>query len=52
MVHHKKNLPSKLCAICNKPFNWRKKWQRNWDDVKYCSKRCQSKRASLKDGKE
>lgn len=44
MAHHKVNLPSKICVVCNRPFVWRKKWQNNWDDVKYCSKQCQSKR--------
>ncbi|WP_346010173.1 DUF2256 domain-containing protein [Pseudoalteromonas sp. MIP2626] len=29
-----------MCPICNKPFAWRKKWQRDWDNVIYCSKRC------------
>ena len=36
----KKNLPSKICIVCNKPFNWRKKWQRDWKNVLYCSKKC------------
>ncbi|MDG1521568.1 MAG: DUF2256 domain-containing protein, partial [Hellea sp.] len=22
------------------PFSWRKKWERNWEEIKYCSKRC------------
>ncbi|MAI75794.1 MAG: hypothetical protein CBC25_01265 [Pelagibacteraceae bacterium TMED65] len=35
-------LPSKICVVCNKPFLWRKKWQRDWDNVKYCSKKCMS----------
>ncbi|MDC0517703.1 DUF2256 domain-containing protein [Candidatus Pelagibacter sp.] len=34
------NLPSKICAICKRPFVWRKKWKLNWDRVKYCSKKC------------
>ncbi|MFL2887757.1 MAG: hypothetical protein CNC06_00715 [Pelagibacterales bacterium MED-G40] len=34
------NLPTKICAVCNKPFNWRKKWRLNWKKVKYCSKKC------------
>lgn len=33
--------PDKLCATCNKPFSWRKKWERSWEQVKYCSGRCQ-----------
>ncbi|EGI74877.1 MULTISPECIES: DUF2256 domain-containing protein [Pseudoalteromonas] len=40
MAHKKLNLPQKICPICNKPFTWRKKWQRDWDNVIYCSERC------------
>ncbi|MEI8640751.1 DUF2256 domain-containing protein [Pseudoalteromonas sp. Hal099] len=29
-----------MCPVCNKPFAWRKKWQRDWDNVIYCSERC------------
>ncbi|KAA5800939.1 DUF2256 domain-containing protein [Alkalicaulis satelles] len=36
----KSNLPQKTCATCGRPFTWRKKWARVWDEVKYCSKRC------------
>jgi len=36
----KSNLPSKICIVCEKPFNWRKKWAKNWNEVKYCSERC------------
>ncbi|WP_084228066.1 DUF2256 domain-containing protein [Pseudoalteromonas byunsanensis] len=35
-------LPVKVCACCQRPFMWRKKWQRDWENVKYCSKRCAS----------
>lgn len=38
----KSNLPSKTCLNCGLPFVWRKKWERCWDDVKCCSKRCKS----------
>ncbi|WP_408031319.1 DUF2256 domain-containing protein [Tenacibaculum xiamenense] len=46
----KQHLPTKVCPICKKPFLWRKKWEKNWDSVKYCSKRCSgnSKRRTLK----
>ena len=36
----KENLPTKICATCQKPFSWRKKWQHVWGEVKYCSERC------------
>ena len=40
MVHKKLNLAMKICQVCGKSFNWRKKWQRDWDRVKYCSDKC------------
>ncbi|RZL50442.1 MAG: DUF2256 domain-containing protein [Pedobacter sp.] len=40
----KQDLPSKICIICNRPFSWRKKWAKNWDDVKYCSERCRNQK--------
>lgn len=39
-MRKKAELPSKTCAHCLLPFTWRKKWQRDWDQVKYCSERC------------
>jgi len=41
----KSNLPTKTCPVCNRPFTWRKKWERVWDEVKYCSERCRRERA-------
>jgi len=41
MAHKKLNLPEKICLQCERPFKWRKKWERDWENVKYCSKRCQ-----------
>ena len=39
-MHSKANLPHKICVTCGRPFDWRKKWERDWDQVKYCSERC------------
>ena len=36
------NLQTKVCKNCNRPFSWRKKWERAWDEVKFCSKRCKA----------
>ncbi|MDB9751789.1 DUF2256 domain-containing protein [Gammaproteobacteria bacterium] len=36
----KANFPSKLCCSCGRPFVWRKKWEKIWTEVKYCSKKC------------
>ncbi|GGB67616.1 DUF2256 domain-containing protein [Glycocaulis alkaliphilus] len=39
-MRRKGDLPEKICAACRRPFTWRKKWERVWDEVRYCSKRC------------
>ena len=39
----KNNFPEKICIVCGRPFNWRKKWERVWNEVKYCSEKCQKK---------
>ena len=31
---------SKVCAACGRSFEWRRKWARDWDQVRYCSDRC------------
>jgi hypothetical protein len=36
----KSDLPRKICASCGLPFVWRKKWAKDWDQVRYCSARC------------
>ena len=42
----KENLPTKICVVCQRPFTWRKKWERCWDEVTCCSKACNAKRRS------
>jgi len=44
MPHKKPNLPEKTCVVCERPFSWRKKWEKVWDDVKYCSDTCRRNR--------
>ncbi|MEM0942810.1 MAG: DUF2256 domain-containing protein [Pseudomonadota bacterium] len=39
-MRRKGDLPQKTCATCGRPFTWRKKWERVWDEVRYCSERC------------
>jgi hypothetical protein len=38
----KSDLPEKICRHCNRPFAWRKKWERDWDEVTYCSEACKA----------
>lgn len=47
----KSNLPSKVCEVCDRPFEWRKKWADCWDEVKYCSDRCRRRKKQAKDTK-
>jgi len=46
----KAQLPTKQCPICNRPFTWRKKWAKTWDQVVYCSERCRRTRLRVKPG--
>ena len=39
---NKASLPSKPCPACGRPMTWRKKWERTWEQVKYCSDRCRA----------
>lgn len=41
---NKQSLPSKPCSVCGRPMSWRRKWEKNWAEVKYCSDACRRKR--------
>ena len=43
-MRRKGDLPRKICATCARPFAWRRKWARDWDQVRYCSERCKRNR--------
>ncbi|HBW00470.1 MAG TPA: DUF2256 domain-containing protein [Bacteroidetes bacterium] len=45
-MRKKRDLPSKVCATCGRPFTWRKKWEKVWDEVRYCSERCRRNRST------
>ncbi|MEO0064185.1 MAG: hypothetical protein RLZZ377_611 [Chloroflexota bacterium] len=36
--------PEKICVVCARPFQWRKRWERVWEEVKYCSDACRKRR--------
>ncbi|WP_373546899.1 DUF2256 domain-containing protein [Chamaesiphon sp.] len=42
----KSDLPTKICPVCQLSFTWRKKWETNWDEVKYCSDRCRRRKSA------
>ncbi|MEY8019639.1 DUF2256 domain-containing protein [Muriicola sp. SD30] len=48
MAHKKLSLPEKVCVRCGRPFSWRKKWKRDWAEVRYCSERCRRNNRKLK----
>lgn len=39
----------KPCSVCGRAMTWRRKWSRNWDDVKYCSDACRKRGKSSVD---
>jgi hypothetical protein len=41
-MRKKSDLPMKMCLVCGLPFSWRRKWVRDWEQVKYCSDRCRT----------
>jgi hypothetical protein len=36
--------PDKVCVVCARPFSWRKKWARAWEEILTCSDRCRGER--------
>ncbi|NND05820.1 MAG: DUF2256 domain-containing protein [Saprospiraceae bacterium] len=43
----KQHLPTKICPVCNRSFQWRKKWMQDWELVKYCSRSCRQRRGNI-----
>ncbi|TCD56999.1 DUF2256 domain-containing protein [Synechococcus sp. BS55D] len=43
-MSHRAERPTKICAVCGRPFQWRRKWKDVWDEVRYCSERCRRDR--------
>jgi hypothetical protein len=33
----------KTCACCGRTIEWRKKWERDWEAVRFCSSACRSR---------
>jgi len=44
---NKASLPSKPCAGCGREMTWRRRWARNWEQVKYCSNACRQGKVIL-----
>ena len=40
------SVPTKACRSCGRTITWRKKWERDWDQVRYCSDACKRHRVA------
>ena len=41
--------PDKTCDACGRTFSWRRKWERDWDEVRWCSEACRRRRTGPTD---
>ena len=48
-VINKNELPEKVCPVCDRPFLWRKKWEKNWEEIIYCSAKCRRNKKKPKE---
>ena len=39
----------KVCVVCGRRIEWRRKWARDWDSVRYCSRACRGARLDATD---
>lgn len=39
----------KTCAACGRTITFRKKWERDWDNIKFCSDACRSHKPAAQD---
>lgn len=40
---------TKTCSSCGREMQWRAKWAKNWDAVKYCSNACRARGVTAQD---
>lgn len=40
---------SKACGSCGRVMHWRKAWERNWHEVRYCSDACRRRKVNPTD---
>ena len=39
-----KHRDSKVCIVCGREMQWRKRWENNWASVRYCSRACRRRK--------
>lgn len=42
-------LTEKTCASCGRRIEWRKKWERDWEQVRHCSQACRRRGVTPQD---
>lgn len=40
---------TKTCVVCGRTMQWRKKWERSWDEVRHCSAACRRRGVTSSD---
>ena len=40
---------AKVCAHCGRTIEWRRKWKRDWENIRYCSDACRSAKLTTTD---
>lgn len=45
-------MEEKVCTVCGRKIEYRKKWKDNWDEIKYCGEKCRRNKKSLSTGFE
>ena len=40
---------TKFCSSCGRTITWRKKWARDWNEVRYCSGACRRRKLTAMD---
>jgi hypothetical protein len=43
------SVPDKTCVSCGRRITWRKKWARDWENVRYCSEACRRQKPNEQD---
>lgn len=40
---------AKTCAACGRTIEWRKKWERDWENVRFCSDACRKEKPGARE---
>jgi hypothetical protein len=40
---------ARICTVCGRSITWRRKWARDWENIKYCSDGCRKRGVTERD---